>query len=308
MEHAQYSFVTVAYPGEIGFMHLQARSIAMHVPSHLVQEIIVIENTPPAFPEKWRDKLRDEYGVHRDTMRFLAANAIADIPKHCGGWFSQQVLKLMVANHLKAPRYLLLDAKNHFVFPLSRSHLEKDGKPRTYTLDYLNHPLLRYLDPILDYFRLPREHNAHFLPTVTPFVVDSTLIREMIVTMKTKERRPFEDIFLQSAVRFTEFFMIGAYILSKKKQFEDYFDLSGCGNVTIWPRDASHEEIVRRKIMHSESQRTPVFAVHRAAFSLLNEGGRQALATFWLQRNLFSNQPAAFRFAADPNTGWADPN
>lgn len=298
---AKYAFVTIAYLNDIGFMHLQARSMCRYVPRDLIAEIIVVENTPPKLPDIWRERLRKSYGPLRDLVRFISASSIAKIPLNTAGWFSQQVLKLMAAKVVTAPAYLLLDAKNHFIFPLTRAHMEAAGKPRMFTHGYQTHPLKRYLEPILKYFDLPLDHVKRMLPTTPPFYIPTALAREVIQTIAAHEKRDFEQVFLKSKVRFTEFFLLGAYILHKKCRFEDYYDLSGGNFSCIWKEMAPHDNTVSNEIARSEQRQAPFFAVHRASFHLLSDKSRTNIAQFWHRRQLFDTEADALRFFHEPN-------
>jgi len=160
----QYTLVTVAYVDDVGFMHLQARSIARYVPRNLIKQIIVVENAPPALPDGWRHKLKREYGSLADLVKFIPASQLAVMAPDIGGWFTQQVLKLAVADEVATDYYLILDAKNHFVFPLTRERLEVNGKPNMFIHGYEKHTLRRYLEPILHYFGLPQSHIKQMLP------------------------------------------------------------------------------------------------------------------------------------------------
>lgn len=297
----KYTFVTVAYADDLGFMHMQARSIARYVLPELLDEIIVIENGPPMLPNGWRHRLRREYGSLSDLVRFVPASTIAKIPSRIGGWFSQQVLKLMVAKIVKSQYYLILDAKNHFIFPLTREHIEVAGKPRIFVHGYYTHPLRRYLEPILKYFGLSEEHLKRMLPTTPPFYANTALILEMIKSMAAREKRSFEDVFCTSSTRFTEFFMIAGYILSTDRRFEDFYDLSGGSYSIIWKYAAHDDALIEREINRSEQQCAPFFSVHRGAIPLLSENARNVIAAFWQRRGLFSTQAEALRYLANPN-------
>lgn len=298
----KYSFVIVVFRDEIGFSHLQARSIARYVARPLIEEIIIIENTPPTLPTIWRERLRGEFGHYRDLVKFVPAAAFAKIPPQTAGWFSQQVLKLMIAKQVQAKRYLMLDAKNHFVFPYN--HIEANNKPRSFVHGYHSHPLRCYLQPILKYYGLSDKHLDRFLPTTTPFCVDTALVRDLITVAQTREARTFEELFLRSSVRFTEFFMIGAYILSTGRSFEEFYDLSGGGNNSvIWTHDATNEPAIAQAINQCEQQQRPMFTIHRRALPLLSERSRAILSQFWYRRALFTSEAAALKYLVDPNAG-----
>lgn len=297
----RYSLVTVAFKDDLGFMGMQARSIARYVPRDFLAEIIVVANEPPAMPERWQDRLRQAYGPHADLVRVVPAALIATIPDDISGWFSQQVLKLTVARIVTARHYLVLDAKNHFIFPLTAAHIEKDGKPRMFARSYATHPLRKYLERTLNYFDLPQENIGRMLPSTPPFYIDAMLASEMMQAIGKREGRSFESVFFDPPIKFTEFFILAAYMLSKGHRFEDFYDLGGRGYAMIWDQNAGDDAAIAHEIVNSESRELPIFSVHRRALPLLTEASRHALAGLWQRRGLFSAETDALRYLADPN-------
>lgn len=294
----KYTIVTVTYLTDSGFMRLQARSIARFIPRDFIAAIIVVENTPPPLAG-WREQMRQEYGHLADLVQFVPAASIATIPD-VTGWFSQQVLKLMAASIVRSKRYLILDAKNHFIFPLTADEIERHGKPRTFVYSYRDHPLRPYLETILRYYELPESHLLRFLPTTPPFYVDTQLVRETIEDFKERSNNSnFEAAFCQS--KFTEFFMIGCHILSSQRKFEDLYDLSATSGTVLWKEIGADNTEIMREIASSERRRAPYFSVHRATIPLLSETSQSAIARLWHQRGLFETESAARRYLADPN-------
>jgi hypothetical protein len=65
----------------------------------------------------------------------------------------------MIARIVKTKRYVMLDAKNHFVFLLTRNFLEaQNGRASMMFYSYYGNPLLNYLERTLDYFGGSRPH------------------------------------------------------------------------------------------------------------------------------------------------------
>jgi hypothetical protein len=291
-----YSFVTVTHAGDIGVMSLQARSMAQFLPRELVLEILVVENGSFESARTFRRRLIAEYGALSGLVRFVPANSIAAIPGGTTGWFSQQVLKLLVAATVKTDRYMVLDAKNHLVFPLSRRHIEAGGKPRLFVQGYGRHPLRVYLEPILQYFGLPKAYIRRMLPTTTPFPIQTEIVREMITGMAARENCSFERLFLNSSTRFTEFFTYAAYLLATRRRFEEFYDLDRSDYYnTIWPSMATDEK-VGSAIERTIRRRIPFFALHRDAVPKLSSRSRGEVARFWCRRGLFSTSAMALRF------------
>ena len=256
----------------------------------------------PLCAEGWQDRLTQAYGTHADLVRLMPAATIAAIPENTYGWWSQQALKLTAAKIVTARLYLVLDAKNHFIFQLTAEHVETNGKPRMFTKSYATHSLRRYLRHILTYFGLSQEHVGCMLPTAPPFYIDTALAREMIEAMAQREGPQLRGgVLLISLIKFTEFLTLAAYLLSKGHRFEDYYDLGGHSYSIIWGWMASDGAVIAKEIAKSESGELPIFSVHRRAFPLLTEASRHALAGLWQRRGLFDSEAEALHYLADPN-------
>ena len=297
---ANYTFVTVAYRDDHGLLRLQAQSMAMYLAREFVAEIVVIENPRPGQPTDWRDLLLQDYGSLAPKVRFVRARELADIPGKVSGWFSQQILKLMASRIVTTDHYVVLDGKNHLVYPLARNFFETpSGLLRSYLMSYEAHPMKEYLINTLEYFGLdPRHHVGAFMPTTTPFALPTGLVRELVQHVETREQRRFPDAFLYDGYKRSEFFLLCAYILATGRSFEHFYDLSGAKCPTIWPE--SNAEDCLEAITSSERGACPFFAVHRRAFPTFDGETLLALAAYWVRRGLFNSVEAPLRFLSSP--------
>jgi uncharacterized protein DUF6492 len=293
----RYSFVTVAHREDAKVLHLQARSLCRYLDRAIVAEIVVVENWQPGEELDWRGTLREELGDLAVRTVFLDAEEVAAIPSTARGWLRQQILKLMAARIVRSARYVILDAKNHLVFPLARGDLEtSDGRMRTYTVDYTAHPMLGYLESALTYCGLDAQHNIDaFVPTTTPFAVPTSTVRELLHAVERRERSPFSEVFLANEL--SEFFLFGAYLLSSGRALSDFYELSGVKSQTIWPFHSPEAslEVVKR----AGGGRYPFFAIHRRAVPKLDQVVRNAVADLWHRRALFDSAAAGLRFLSE---------
>jgi hypothetical protein len=102
----------------------------LYCPPELIDEIIIVDNTSPG-SGKWRDDLLRHYGSLACFVRIVPAANIAVMPASTGGWYTQQVLKIKVAETIRSDRYVVLDAKSHLIRRLGREFLETPtGQPR----------------------------------------------------------------------------------------------------------------------------------------------------------------------------------
>ena len=208
-----YTFVTVFFPAEEFLLRLQARSMRLYLDPLVVGEILVIENCDPTMVPFWREAVLGEYGPLAGLVRFVQASSFGFIPP-AAGWWTQQVLKLLVARIATFPRYVVLDAKNHLVSPLGRSFLETpDGKMSTRRYGYRGHPLQEALERALAYCEVPvGNHMDLFLPTAPPFAMDTASVLEVVDFLERKEGRPFAEAFIDRQL--TEFFLYAARLVS----------------------------------------------------------------------------------------------
>lgn len=264
----------------------QARSLRLYLDRSLASEVVVVENPDPGSPVDWRDPLRREYGDLAGRVRFLDAGELGGIPRHVSGWVAQQILKLMAARVVATDRYVVLDAKNHLLHPLARDYFEAaDGRLRSRLVDYADHPLRPRLQDTLAYFGLAAErHVGSFLPTTTPFAFSTAVVRDAIAHLEAQEGAPFPLAFVHSGRSFTEFFLVGAYVLATGAALEDLYEPSGTRCETVWPE--SSESDVLAAVARCESEARPFFAVHRRALPQLSAEARLAIDSLWRRRGL----------------------
>lgn len=284
MSGRKYTFVTVAHELDWSILRLQARSMCLYLPQDLLAEIIVIDNSSAGSPAEFRDALSHEYGNLISKVRFLAAREIAAIPK-TSGWFSQQILKLMVSNEVSTDRYVVLDAKNHLVFPLQRNFFESGNRIPSWLTNYEKHPLTPYAQRTLSYFGLkPGEHLKTLPPTITPYTFPTALVRDLIRSVEEREGKPFPVAFLEQG--FSEFFLFASFIIALGIT-DAIYDFSGSGCPTIWDEHAIRGAgNLKHHIARGEKDALPFLAVHRRAVSWLDDKSRAVIAEFWHRRGL----------------------
>lgn len=292
----KYTFLTVAFQGEANLLMLQARSAALYLPRDLAAEIIVVDNTPPGERGLDTDAIRNSYGELASLVRIIAASEIADIPETVAGWYSQQVMKLMIADRIDTERYVVLDAKNQFVYPLTQGFLESEGKIRTSLHGYENHPLRLHIERVLTYFGLdPSAHIQSFTPASTPYTLPTKTVRELVKYMVDRDKIGFPQAFVN--IDTTEFLLFAAYIRATDERVEDHFDFSQGHCQVIWEHNAeAGPASVAKLISYTEKKNLPLFGVHREAFLKLDAESRELIAEYWLQRGLFDTVGAGLEF------------
>lgn len=289
-----HAFVTIVFDAELELLRLQARSMALYAPADLVQEIVVIDNSARPLAAASVERLLADYGPLRPRVRVLRAAEVTTVPL-TKGWRSQQVQKLAIADLLAAPRYVVLDAKTHLIFPLCRDFLEgADGRPTVNVYSYVDHPLRDVLCDVLRYLDVdPAPHIAQFTATVTPFVFDTALMREMMRWIEARSGRRFADEFVLREL--TEFFLYSGWLLATGRKLEDVYRFHQRFCQIIWGHLYAVEDCVGA-IDAARAAREPFFSVHRKAIAEFGDAQIALVAGFWHERGLFATARDADTF------------
>jgi hypothetical protein len=291
-----YALVTVAHEPDYPLLRLQARSLARYLSPDFIDEIYVVADHGLNGSHEWQLPLLSDYGCLADKIRFLDASQVSAIPSSIIGWRSQQILKLMVARVVSSDRYMVLDAKNHLVFPLSFEIYENGDRIRAIRVNYEGLPKRRSVESSLRYFGIDDEDVVRsFLPTVTPFVFPTRVVNSLITAIAQLERRPFPSVF--NSLNTTEFLLFGGFLCSLPGGIDKFYDTWGPDCPVIWPvRAAEGQAVVKKVTARVEDERLPFFSVHRLAFPFLDDRSKEAVATVWVRRHLFDSVERALRF------------
>jgi hypothetical protein len=291
------TLVSVVFEPEFPLLQLQARSMAAFVAEDLVREIIVIDNSVRGMPADVSSQLTKCYGPLSRLVRVLRSADICRVPA-ASGWRSQQVLKLRVADLVTNDRYVVLDAKNHFVETLSLDFFETvDGRARVNVHGYEAHPFRPALEHVLTYLGLePATYVRCFPATVTPFVLETEIVRAMVQDIERRSGRSFAQEFV--ARDLTEFFLYAGWIIANGRPLDQVYDLHQVHCPNIWPRTANLEG-VQNALRAADERGTPLIAVHRKALARLDPESSRVLAGFWAKRGLFGSVQEANRFVLD---------
>ena len=301
----KFTFVVIGFEGDAGLLHLQARSMRLYCPPDFVEEIIIVDNSTSS-ESRWRRTLVRQYGALADAVRIIPAATVSSIPEGTVGWFSQQILKLKVADAVKADRYVLLDAKNHLISTLDCGFLETpSGKPRNYCRSYEGHVMLEYFESTLKYLGMdPESHKLSFPRTHPPFTIFTSEARELVQLIEQRENRSFASVFVDQ--RLSEFFLYSAFLISKGL-LHSLYDMTQPNEPQIWPGNAKAEGC-RAAISRATQDGCPFMSVHRRALENMDKPGRALLAQFWHQRSLFASPKDAMRFLRNPARCCQRPN
>jgi hypothetical protein len=229
------TFVTVSHEIDFELLKIQARSFELYADPAIIKLIIVVENFTPGKALDWRAELLALYGRLAKRVRFIRSLDLADMP-NATGWWTQQMLKLVIAKEITTEWYVTLDAKNHLVDELRGDFFcSPDGRPTTKMNGYHGDPLFNVFQRVLEYKGLdPLLYASSWMPTGTPFVLITWVVRHMILEVENREQKPFAQAFLERQL--TEYFLYAAHLITcGVPHLEAYSNTQGIAPV-IWPR------------------------------------------------------------------------
>jgi hypothetical protein len=285
--------VTVVFAGELPLLDLQARSFARFLPPGLVGRIRVVINDPD---EATACRAHIE-AVTRPLLGPLARRLTiydASVPSEPGpeGWKTQQAAKLEIARAVRAPHYLILDAKHHLVRTLDRADLFLGRKARM----PFARPIRGSRQWLVDsraFFGLATPIRVRVPPSIPPFCVRTSIAVALVGEIEQRSGRSIGDFFATKTDQSTEFMLYFAYLgfLGKAK--------------TLVSSKTTRQPTMRRRspppgksaAYFAELRHTDpwVLAIHRRRFLDLgvDHGTRAEIVGFWVERGLFDSLAAA---------------
>lgn len=295
MPGSPITIATVVFGAEIALLEVQARSLEQSFRAADIAEILVLDNGRRAMSPREVRRLLDAYGALADRVRILATTELVPEMPDAIGWRTQQIAKLVVAERVDTPHYLLLDAKNHLIRRAGADDLVgADGRAHGSSHSYLTHPLLPQLRTTLRFLGASPEQAdaaaADFPPTATPFVMDTALTRALVADVAARAGVPFAAEFERAGL--TEFFLYAGWVQQRGPGLDAVFDGVPLPSPTVWPkaRDAAG---IERAIDEAVATDSAFFAVHRTALARGDSALRSRLARFWVERELFPDVRAA---------------
>jgi hypothetical protein len=309
--------VTVVFSRETDLLRRQARSIARFLsPEGLGRIRVIVNDRDEDACVAAVEALRPDYGALADRLEVVHPDALLALrPRGLGphrvgqwlrylatrhrplspfgrkggwngnrGWPVQQALKLAAARLGEGRFVLILDAKNHFIRPVSvASFVSPEGRART----YMNRPGDKQWDWIQPSFRLmgvaPPPRDAPSPPTVTPVCVSRAVLGECLDDL---ERRvgPVEAFFARARQDETEFMLLYAHVVGRHGSWQAVFDPGLISPATIFLRSdpASIDRVVRQ----AESGEVEVFSVHGSRVATLEPEFRRRVEAIWAERGL----------------------
>jgi hypothetical protein len=128
--------ITVTCFRDLALLDLQAQSIGRFLSTDCPVYIVVNEEDSTEWVEFFNKNIRHYYSKHNLTLLTRSDFKGAWntwIPSQVNpwavGWETQQVLKLIIAEHIKAPQYLILDSQNFLISEWSPTRYSSNKVP-----------------------------------------------------------------------------------------------------------------------------------------------------------------------------------
>jgi hypothetical protein len=291
--------VTVCFPVEINLLRLQARSLRLHFDERSINSISVIVNWPDEeeFEELFETFVEPEYGHLRDRLKLISHATLVNPRLKAHGWRRQQALKLLIARLLSADHYLILDAKNHFIRPVSSETFFTDTGRIAIYLKPPSASLLPRFVASLRYFDIQDpDLTKKTLPTTTPFVMPRRLLMNMLDMIERKEMGPFDNFFLRKNREVTEFYLWLGFLLRTFGTFEESYEPSKMIAATVFRTWPEQPERWDRVMQQTTKKSVVLLGLHRDALTRLNDMQWDQVTKVWRAAGLLDDDTSARSF------------
>jgi len=286
-------FLIVFFDGDRRQLDLFGAGFARFVPENILSSITLIYNGTHTISAQEADDIRAVFGPHHSKVRLILRSIFLASPRDAG-WKTQQILKLTATAASEAQQVVILDTKNVFCKPIDSGYfITPDGRCLCDFCDFSGHPMEAWLTATLAFFGLDLALVKRFPQTVTPFVMDTDVVRDLLSLLDACAV-DLDSVFDETGV--TEFFLYAAYVKSRSGNLDTHFAKRGFPHgLTIWP-DLRGRDQLARSLDDLHRTRTSIFSVHRQAMPKLSGALADLVAEFWVDCGLFASPAKAHTF------------
>lgn len=287
----------VFYEKEIDILALLVKSIELHCETSLIDKIHFINNA--VNPAQCREVF--ERTILPLFHNFKGAICLTDAAtlgvQHNNGanpYIAQQALKLSIAKLCDKKHYLVLDAKNHFIRKLERDDLfGETGKPISH-LQIHGGYLKTCLKESCDYFEVDVDFDKAVLPTVTPYLMITSLVRDLLEEVKKREGAGIYELICKND-RLTEFLLYFSY-LTYRGGMTNFYHFTAKPYATLFTKWPETESDIKRVLESTSNKNVWMFSVHSNRFGQLKVNEIEFISSLWVKRGLFDDVDSAKRF------------
>ena len=289
-------FATVFYRPETNMMRAQAHSFAIHVPVEIVNKIYLIVHGSDIDTNSI-DEIVSLFGPHRQKIQVVSATDVApNLQSWTHGWWAQQILKLRIAALSGVEHVVVLDAKNHFIKPLSFERLfTEDKKIKTWSLSYVSNAE-EHCRGSFAYFGLSVDSYVEKLPpSITPITLKPTIVRDLVRFFEDKAGGEFEAEFI-SHLNVTEFLAYYAFIIYGGASLEDVFEYGDPQVATLF-LDKVQDLNRFHATIHQANQPTRfMFGIHRMSIPHLSAIHKERIFDLWKNAGIYMSDEESNRW------------
>lgn len=271
---------SICFAEDLRLQLLQAISVDRMMDHGEVSRYLIVVNDPKEQSIRGEFKSLAQRMLSKDLFGKLEILTSSEILGDVGrdNYYDQQAIKLKLASVVESTHWLMLDAKNHIVHPVSMDIFAVGACSKVLmnvegTKPYWERYLSRSLSAVeVDLAAVPANH----LSSVTPIMLDAQIAREVVDFLESKYQSN-----LPAAMRKTggtEFLLYFSWIL--KKRYQDRFEIGPPPFRTLftsWPQD---KEQVSRFILETGADR-PFLGVHRKRLLQLLPDQKALISEKW---------------------------
>lgn len=245
-------FVTIVFDNkrEIDLLKIQLITLS-NVEDNLINNFFVLFNDQKEKVENYVPEILNHCPANLlNRLKVIYVEELTgknEESNYCSDWWSQQTAKILVSKIVTTSKYLVLDAKNHFISPITSNTFFNDkGEIIIYNAVH-NDDLMDWYKCAFDYFGLDNiekynpYHHPLYIQTTTPFVFIKEHVIGLINHVEEKENKLFFDFFYD-AKKYTEFFFYYAYLCFINKTNEYVFVSRQIDNAIVGPHDPNKYE------------------------------------------------------------------
>ena len=248
--------IVPVYRNDFDAMRRLLTSMAEYWQRDQLEEVIVILNEKYSYRAEFDSIIAGCQEVMPGKIRSIWANELhTEMEQY--DWYSQQFLKILVAEQVKTEWYIIHDAKDYYIGHCDLTHwFDEAGRA---------HGCVNPYDPVnhnsgpgifdAEYTRAYRLWNMDFrnykgymLKYITPFLVRTETMRDMTADLKEKFQTLFYQLLylqINHKPAFTEFALISAYITYRGQLQRDY--THGAHSKDMWHYRVKQSKDLRRK-------------------------------------------------------------
>lgn len=183
-EYTSFPLVVITCIRDLALLDLQAQSIEQYLEPGTTVYIIVNESDSAPWTTYFNRHIRHYYHKHNLVVmykqEFEAVWALRRTPISAG-WEDQQILKLLIAERITEPYYLILDSQNFLVYPLAKKDFAMKESRIPYRIGKFVMPIETWHDYSKSVGILLEEPTDETMSICTPLFMHTSIVKNLII-------------------------------------------------------------------------------------------------------------------------------